>query len=278
MHREVIQLNAHACRLQEAGYFPVGLLFGYGAYTTLRLPIADEWLDAHLNRLAHDARSLGLDWRYSHTLLKKEIRGLYQPEEPVIRLSAFADVDGYGDFYSAQPIPCRLLISTRSAPMPSVSGLSLQSADYGRPLPAIKTGPMADLILLKRQARAAGFDDVLFINRQGCISEASTANVFLIRDGALHTPDPQRDGCLPGITRLQVLQAASQAGVATETGQPLPLVLAKQAEGAFLCNAAQGIIPVRRIDDTPLPWPPSAQTVLKAMQENLPLIQRQLND
>lgn len=271
MHREVILTDEKTFFLPESTDFPIGLLFGYSVYTTLRLPIADEWLSAHFNRLENDVHTMGLNWRYTHDQLQEAIHQCFQQEEPVIRLSAFANVNGYGDFYSGQALPCRLLLSTRPVPLISGSGLSLQSIEYERTLPAIKLGAMADLIYRKRQARQARFEDVLLINRQGNISEASTANIFLIQDNTLHTPDPHRDGCLPGITRLQVLQAAQQAGLTVQSDSPLSLKDACTADGAFLCNAAQGIIPVQRIDQTSLPWPPSATEIVRSLREQPPL-------
>jgi branched-chain amino acid aminotransferase len=68
-------------------------------------------------------------------------------------------------------------------------------------------GPM----LAKRAALAAGFDEVVLLDREGRVAEAPTANVFAVVGGALVTPPAER--VLAGITRDAVLQIARAEGI-----------------------------------------------------------------
>jgi branched-subunit amino acid aminotransferase/4-amino-4-deoxychorismate lyase len=284
LHWEIPADGRDAVALDDS--LPAGLLFGMHVYTTLRFPLAPRWQEAHWRRLSGNARVLGLAWPFSQTAVFRGVDRLYRPEKPVLRLSAIADVSGYGDFEAEPhaPLPARLILSLRSAPASGVpfdsssppGGLRLGTAVYERPRPLLKLGAMPESILLKRAARRAGFDDVLFIRPDGIIREASTSNLFLIRrdrdqTGAfrLETPDPERDGCLPGIARLQVRETAQMLGVAVSDAQSLSTHRLSEADGAFLTNAAQGVRPIRSIThdgrEVGFPWPLAAREWVRAL-------------
>ena len=57
----------------------------------------------------------------------------------------------------------------------------------------------------------AGYDEAILLNEQGFVADGSGENVFVVRDGVLHTP-PTSDSCLPGITRDSVIRIARVAG------------------------------------------------------------------
>lgn len=252
--------------LQPLEHFPAGLLYGYGVYTTFRLPIAKRWLNAHFDRLENDARTLGLVIPGSRSQLHNLISQAYIPEQPILRLSLVADIAGYGDFYTGHTIPAQLLISSRPNSSPNPTGLRLKTFHYQRPLSLTKLAPIAELVHWRRQAMIEGFDDLLLINTAGHCSETSTANLFFIKEGQLYTQEPTRDHCLPGITRLQVLESA-QALELTIHVEPVSAESAQHFDGAFLCNAAQGLMPVQSIDNIPLPWPNQSQGLLKQLQQ-----------
>jgi len=68
-------------------------------------------------------------------------------------------------------------------------------------------GPM----LAKRAALAAGYDEVVLLDREGRVAEAPTCNVFAVRGGELVTPPLER--VLAGITRDSVLAVARAEGI-----------------------------------------------------------------
>jgi branched-subunit amino acid aminotransferase/4-amino-4-deoxychorismate lyase len=250
--------------------FPAAMLYGYQVYTTFRWPIETRWLHRHLDRLEQDAQSIGLDWRCDRENLTRHLEACFQPEIPVMRLTVVADADAYGDFFKTPPPSGRLLLSTRPLPAGRES-LRLKSIRYQRPLPTIKLGAMAPLMMARRKAMANGFDDVLLMNPSGHLCEASTANIFFIREGVLYTPDPERDGCLPGITRLQVLDAAEALGIPIHTRNPVSIWALRRMDGAFLTNAVQGVELVRSVDQIAFPWLDSTTALLKKLATALSL-------
>ena len=64
-----------------------------------------------------------------------------------------------------------------------------------------------------------GYDEAILLNEQGFLADGSGENVFVVRDGVIHTP-PTSDSCLPGITRDSVMQIATRAGLRGARGQP----------------------------------------------------------
>lgn len=250
---------------------PVALLSGYAVYTTFQFPIASQWFEAHITRLASDAAALGLEWGYSADWIQKQIEKCTTSNQPVItRLTVFADADAFSDFFKPQTQACRLLLSTRAIPSSPNQSITLKTIQHQRPIPLIKLAGIGDLIHLKRQAMADGYDDILLVNPNGHITEASTANFFAIdSNGTLLTADPQRDGCLPGITRQQIIALAQELKLSIQTESALSSDQIAHYAGAFLTNAAQGIIPIARINQHTLPWPKLAQEILRQLQAGL---------
>lgn len=245
---------------------PTALLSGYAAYTTFRLPISRKIFEAHCLRLQENAEALGLLWPYSCDLLYQQIQTLAPPQEPVIRLTAYPEVTTFGALLEQASFSCKLLLSTRSLPALSSAPLSLKTICYTPPCPSIKWVGIGETLRQKRLARQAGYDDILLINHRERITEASTANFFVIsQDGVLCTPHPERDGCLPGITRQKVLMLADTLEIPCSS-EPLNATDIPLYAGAFLTNAVQGLVPVGRIDEHPLSWPEKAQAIFQQLQ------------
>ena len=70
------------------------------------------------------------------------------------------------------------------------------------------TGGYVNSALAMESARSSGFDDAILLGCDGYITEATTANVFLVKDNQLLTP--KKRNILPGITRDSVMTIAKQ--------------------------------------------------------------------
>ncbi len=84
-------------------------------------------------------------------------------------------------------------------------------------------------------ARADGFDEALFTNENGEVTEGAISNLFIERAGKLLTP-PLACGVLPGIFRRHLLKTRATAEERILTVEDL-----KTAEAVFLCNSVRGI-------------------------------------
>lgn len=98
--------------------------------------------------------------------------------------------------------------------------------------------------LARMEADLAGADDVVLLDDRGLLTESRGANVFLVRGGALYTP---QSGILEGITRETVFEIAAELGLPAAERDLTPYDL-YTAEEAFLCSTAGGIYPVAEVD------------------------------
>ena len=99
--------------------------------------------------------------------------------------------------------------------------------------------------LSKHAAEKAGYNDALMLDWRGQIAEATGANIFLVQDGKLHTPDP--DCFLDGITKRTVIELAKKRGYEVVERAIMPDELARTDE-VFLAGTAVEVTPVREID------------------------------
>ena len=144
--------------------------------------------------------------------------------------------------------------------------------DPASPLAALKTTSRADYVYARLEARRAGADDALFLTIDGRISEATSANVFLVRrvDGGTELATPALDSAiLPGTTRTWILGWARAAGLRPSEESLEPADLAG-ADEAFLCSSVAGILPVTMFDGAPIgtgrpgPWTALAREAREA--------------
>lgn len=257
--------------LDPAYLFPTGLLYGYSVFTTFRTPISETSLKMHLTRLSADCEALGLGCPSGEAIRQALLQtALFHEAAQVIRLTVFADISDWTVLADphATPLNSRLLCAARpvaETTAPTV-GLRLVTTPFEKPMPTIKHGSLVAVLPQLRQAKRQGADDVLWVNRHGHVTESTTANVFVLKHKTLCTPHPLRDGCLPGVTRQQVLDAAQAIGLPC-SDEPVFIDEMADWDGIFLSNAVQGLQRVAQIEDTCFPWPDWACQILEQLQQ-----------
>jgi branched-subunit amino acid aminotransferase/4-amino-4-deoxychorismate lyase len=117
----------------------------------------------------------------------------------------------------------------------------------GRIAPAVKSNNRQANVMAHRHARGRGYDDALFVDPTGNVTEGPTWNLFAVIDGAVVTP-PLDGGLLPGITRGLILTLCAEAGVEASE-RPLSLEEAKGAAELFITSTTRGVMPVGSLDD-----------------------------
>jgi branched-chain amino acid aminotransferase len=135
-------------------------------------------------------------------------------------------------------------------PAEKMKGIRLDMAEYRRPDPA--TAPSASkaaglymiCTISKHKAERKGYADALMLDWQGRVAECTGANVFFIRDGAIHTP--AADCFLDGITRRTVIDLAKRRGFEVEERRIWPNELESFNE-CFITGTAAEVTPVSEI-------------------------------
>ncbi|HAD84761.1 MAG TPA: branched-chain amino acid aminotransferase [Brevundimonas sp.] len=131
-------------------------------------------------------------------------------------------------------------------------GIALEWAKWRRPDPstAPSTAKAAGLYMIctmsKTAAEKRGYADALMLDWRGYVAEATGANVFFVKDGALHTP--RVDHILDGITRQTVIEMAQARGTEVVVRDILPEELAGFSE-CFLTGSAAEVTPVGQVGD-----------------------------
>ena len=135
-------------------------------------------------------------------------------------------------------------------PETKMKGIRLDMAEYRRPDPA--TAPCqskaAGLYMIctisKHRAERKGYADALMLDFEGFVAECTGANVFFIRDGAIHTPVADR--FLDGITRRTVIELAKRQGFEVIERRIRPEELDSFNE-CFITGSAAEVTPVGEI-------------------------------
>lgn len=133
-----------------------------------------------------------------------------------------------------------------------MTGIRMTHAPYKRPSP--ETAPCeskaAGLYMIctisKQRAHRDGYQDALMLDWRGHIAEATGANIFFVRDGALHTPTP--DCFLNGITRQTAIRLAKARQIEVVERTILPDELSTFSE-CFITGTAAEITPVAEIGE-----------------------------
>ena len=135
-------------------------------------------------------------------------------------------------------------------PEQRLKGIRLDMAEYRRPDP--KTAPCkskaAGLYMIctlsKHAAEAKGYADAMMLDWRGYVAEATGANMFFVKDGVLHTPNP--DCFLDGITRRTVIGLARKRGIEVVERHIQPEEMEGFSE-CFITGTAAEVTPVSEI-------------------------------
>lgn len=156
-----------------------------------------------------------------------------------------------------------IMVSVRGAGAAfPVQPLRVQGVPYERDLPEVKHVGLFGSLYARRTAQLAGFDDALFVGRDGLVSEGSTWNVgFVDTAGTVIWPQAP---VLPGVT-MALLQQHGEHRIADVT-----LTRAKAMAAAFATNTSIGVRSLAAIDGTELPVEHPVLEILRETYRSIP--------
>jgi branched-chain amino acid aminotransferase len=109
----------------------------------------------------------------------------------------------------------------------------------------IKSLNYLNSVLAKLEATDAGTDDALMLDREGFVSEATTTNLFIAKDGDILTP-PSTSGILQGVTRKRIIHLAKDLGYKVIEKGLTPYDVTS-ADEAFLTGTLSEIVPIVKV-------------------------------
>jgi branched-chain amino acid aminotransferase len=113
------------------------------------------------------------------------------------------------------------------------------------------TGSYINTALAVDEAHRGGYDDAIFLTQDGHVSEASAANIFLVRKGQLVTPPVTAD-ILEGITRDAVMELARKEMELPVVERDVDRTELYAADEVFLSGTGFQIAPVVEVDGRPV--------------------------
>ncbi|WP_406299771.1 aminotransferase class IV family protein [Embleya sp. NBC_00888] len=219
-------------------------LSNIGHFTSMRVENGRvRGLDLHLARLIRDCRIVfdaDLDPDRVRTLVRRFTAG--RDKAFVVRVTVFDPAIGLAD--PTAPATPHILVGTRPAGPLTLPPLRVLPLAYRRDLPEVKHVGLFGQLRQRRRAMLAGYDDALFVEPDGRISEGGTWNIGFVVGDRLIRPDAP---CLRGVT-ADLLQAHRPA-----PARPVRIDELAPIQAAFATNTAIGVRPISAIGTHVLP-------------------------
>jgi branched-subunit amino acid aminotransferase/4-amino-4-deoxychorismate lyase len=241
-----VEINGEAPRADD-----LRLLVGtnYGHFTSMQVERGCvRGLKLHLDRLVQGTRELfggTLDPEHVRSYLRHAIGD--DGQSLSIRVSVFSRA-----FDRERPSACAgadVLVAVGRSSIGSAVPMTVKSFRFERTAPEIKHAGTFPLFHYRRLAQIKGFDDALFFDQRGYVSEGSVWNVAFFDGERVVWPDSPQ---LLGVS-MQLLQAGlAHAGIRSVT-QSVSLDDIGRFRAAFFTNSSQPVRPIARIDDVDFP-------------------------
>lgn len=208
----------------------------------------------HSKRLHNSARIMGFEIPFTVEQLeeaKREALAKSGLDSAYVRAIAWRGSEMMG--VSAQNNTIHLAVAVWSWGdyfADKMKGIRMTHAEWRRPAPdtapchAKAAGLYMICTLSKHAAEKAGYADALMLDYRGQVAEATGANIFFVRDNALHTPTP--DCFLNGLTRQTAIKLAEARQIEVIERAIMPDELATFSE-CFITGSAAEITPVAEI-------------------------------
>ena len=228
----------------HAMHYGSGVFEGIRAYAT-RDGAAVFRLPEHLERMRKGCELLGMTFDIAQatdavlaTLRANNLGDAY------IRPLAWYGDGGFGLDVTGRAH--HLMVATSATNLHLNGGRTRVSVSKWRRNPASSLPPLklcgayVNSILAKRETKARGFDEAMFVDEDNYVVECTGANLFFVRDGAVTAVD--HPDALPGITRDTLIRLTGAES------RPVPMEELLDADEVFACGTAAEVAPIAEID------------------------------
>ncbi|MGW6941374.1 aminotransferase class IV family protein [Streptomyces xanthophaeus] len=238
-------------------------LTNYGHFTSMRCDSGViRGLSKHMERLVRDARLVfgaELEPERVFGFVRQAVTG--RTGSFNIRVTVFDPALQMG--HPGADAHPQILVTTRPAGEMPPPALRAKTYTFSRDTAAVKHIGLFSQLKLRRQAQLEGFDDAIFVEQNGQVSEGVTWNLgFVDADGTVVWPAAP---VLPGVTMLLLQEAHKQ----TET-RPVLLSDLSKMRAAFATNTSIGVRIVTQIDDIKFPEQDPVLDQLRKSYADLP--------
>lgn len=237
-------------------HYGLGVFEGVRAYSTGRGPCIFR-LQEHTNRLFNSAHILGMQIPWTREQLNEAQKLVIRAnglDECYLRPMCFFGSEGMG--LRAEGLTTHCIIA--AWPWPSYMdpeakerGIKVRTSSYTRHhvnitmCKAKANGNYINSMLALREAQECGAEEALLLDNEGYVAEGSGENIFLVRNGKMHTPE--LTSCLDGITRNTIFAFAEELGLEI-VERRITRDEVYIADEAFFTGTAAEVLPIRELD------------------------------
>ncbi len=257
----LISVNGELVPRAEAtvSVFDSGFILGDGIWEGLRVHDGGiAFLDRHLDRLFEGAKALDIDLPLDRDGFRKQLFDCLQANTMTdgvhIRLMVTRGIKAtpYQDPRVTIGPPTIVIIPEYKTPNPKTTehGIRLFTVHVRRTAPDMQDQKLnshskLNCIQACIQATKAGADEALMLDPHGAVATCNSTHFFIVRKGEVWTSRGMY--CLGGITRGNIIQAASDAGLPMFE-KDFSLTDVYGADEAFVTGTFAGLVPVVEVD------------------------------
>lgn len=240
-----------------------GLLYGTGVFEGIRAYIARDGeqlfvfrLKEHVARIFRSAKIIGLKPKISESEFTDSIVDLLRlnnhKRDTYIRPVIYFGEGGIGIKPAKQSTDYFIFTQEMEGYFASDKALNVGISSWTRvsnnslPPSAKVTGAYVNSMLASMEAKQAGYDEALFLTRNGYVCEGSGENIFMVKGNTLVTPPLSAD-ILEGITRDTVMRLAEELNIPV-VERDISRTELYTCDELFLCGTAAQISPVGSVD------------------------------
>jgi branched-chain amino acid aminotransferase len=257
-----------------------GFTLGDGLFETMRVRHGRVFrLARHLDRLARSAQRLAIPIPPGIEASVNDIVRANGVVDGGVRLTLTRGSGAPGLRPPGRPRPTLLITAYPRPPAPDFAGFGVRAVvatgclNERGAATGIKHTGYVESVLARLEAEAGGVEEAILLNTRGDLAEAAAANLFLVREGEMLTPD-LASGALPGITRAAVLEIAEAVGLPARE-QRLPRPALDRAEEAFLTSSLRGVVPLLSVDGREIGGGAAGEVTRRVAAEYRALVERE---
>jgi branched-chain amino acid aminotransferase len=237
-------------------HYGLGCFEGVRAYNTANGPAIFR-LKEHTDRLFNSAHILNMKMPFSKDVINEAQRAAVREnnlDEAYLRPMVFLGSEGMG--LRADNLQVHVMVAAWSwpsymSPEAKELGIKVRTSSYTRHhvnitmCKAKANGNYINSMLALNEAISGGAEEALLLDNEGYVAEGSGENIFIVRDGVLHTPE--LTSCLEGITRATIIDFARDLGLQVKERR-ITRDEVYVAEEAFFTGTAAEVLPIRELD------------------------------
>ena len=251
---ELAYLNGEIMPIEKA-YVPIedrGYQFGDAVYEYIASHEGKLFgASDHLSRLERSMKELSFP-QVSNKMIKDAVNDLFEKSQ-IKRAGIYIQVSRgvaprLHGFSNKEPVQVVMTVKelpeTHHLAQTGAGAISVEDYRWGRC--DIKTVQLLPNCLSKQKAVDTGAYDAIFISKENIVREATSSNVFIIKDSKVFT-HPLTNNILPGITRKTILEICKNKDILFEEDF-FTLEQLYDADEVFLSGTTTEVLPIITMD------------------------------